>query len=97
MCLPVAQPLFLLLPLLEKSSSHFVSREQLLFEDHHFNALQSCANLKLDLVCDVKSAGDDSYYKLNPQKLEAWLKSKVLRTQEVLCSRRIAGSHQVGC
>jgi hypothetical protein len=89
------QPIFLLLPLLEASASHFTGQEQLLSENPQFHALRGCANLNLGLVCEVKQAGDEEYFKLSPPKLEAWLKSRVARVQAVLNSRRIAGSHLV--
>lgn len=90
------QPVFALLPLLEASSSHFCSREQLLSENQQFHALWACRQLDLDLVCDVKQAGGDSYFKLNSNKLLAWLRSRVERIVTALVANSVAGCETVG-
>ena len=89
------QPIFLLLPLLEASASHFTSRQQLLSENPQFHALQECRNLDLRWVCEVKVAGDEAYYKLNTEKLNNWLKGRVARLQAVLDAQNICGSNLV--
>lgn len=62
-------------------------------ENVHFNALSMCTQLNLTHVCDTKVAGDESYFKLNPAKLLAWLKTRVERVLRTLSTRNIAGSN----
>ena len=87
--------MFVLLPVLEASASHFTSKDQLLSENRELNALRVCKNLDLSIVCEEKEAGGDKYYKLDKQKLMSWLKTRVARVRAVLKSQRICGAERV--
>jgi len=73
-------PLFLILPLLEKSSSMFCDAEQLCeaFNDTQLSAYLSPAiKSQLPCICENKEAGGELYYRLSEERTIAWLKCKV--------------------
>ncbi|CAK0787484.1 hypothetical protein CVIRNUC_010704 [Coccomyxa viridis] len=100
LCTPV-DPLFLALPLLESSRMQaageqgvFCEAEQLLQREDNPSHAQLAELLQgsFSLLCDVKSAGGDEYFRLNDEKVLAWLrcKVKVLRNSLVDSSNSFA-------
>jgi len=102
-------PLFLLLPLLEKnrkqtseSAGYFCEKDQILTED--FEAYPGYAHflewptLPLGLVCDTKDAGGGRvYYRLDNSKVVKWLQAKVHKMKAHLAaSPDLAGSLRGG-
>ncbi|KAK3699391.1 hypothetical protein QZH41_018562, partial [Actinostola sp. cb2023] len=73
-------PIFLCLPYLQNNSQKFRTLDQLLMDDKYpsISQLLSCMNSDtLSSVCDCKGDDDLQAYRLNEDKLTAWLKAKV--------------------
>ncbi|CAL8467533.1 g7071 [Coccomyxa elongata] len=92
LCTPV-DPLFLALPVLESSRNKgdgnegvFTERDELLrTEECPINAqLAELLRESFTNICDVKQSGDISYYRLNDEKVLAWLRCKLRRLRGAL-------------
>jgi len=88
MATPV-DPLFLLLPLLEAARSRSESKPDGVFVDiaealvdDRYPALEVLAHLthskgQLDCICEKKTLGSNSYYRLQDERVHTWLDLKV--------------------
>jgi len=82
-------PLFLILPYLTKFSQKFRTLEQLLLDEGHpsISRLTGCLTSEETLnICDVKVDDDLQVYRLNNDKVIAWLKAKVEQTADSVSS-----------
>eukprot|EP00884_Botryococcus_braunii_P020697 jgi/Botrbrau1/7310/Bobra.247_3s0005.1 len=88
-------PIFIALPILEAnrgqkkgSDGAFRNAEEAMHTDDFpdFGRVAPLALPYLACVCDVKDAAGDTYYRLNNDKVLAWLRIKVDRTCKGLCA-----------
>ena len=83
-------PLFLVLPLLEKASQNYSPLDQILAspEMPHVVKLRHCRYLELAHLCDVSDAmgPDMPLYRMNEAKVITWLRRKVQRLTETLAA-----------
>uniref|UniRef100_A0A8D8FE27 Ribonuclease H2 subunit B n=1 Tax=Culex pipiens TaxID=7175 RepID=A0A8D8FE27_CULPI len=92
-------PLFLVIPYLEKScTSKAVPLDQFLVDDEfpHTTKLVNVlsAGAQLSMIADEKKAGDIRAYKFNEEKVMDWLKRKCTRLEKALgAERKFARSH----
>jgi hypothetical protein len=93
---------FLILPFFEKDGSKYRPLDQIItaVEGCDRISLENCANWNLSEICDINDKlGDDMIlYRINMEKVLAWLRNKVTRTVEVLYKQRkqkVAESLQV--
>ncbi|KAK2075807.1 hypothetical protein QBZ16_001548 [Prototheca wickerhamii] len=83
-------PLFILLPALEKAAGRGYCDSEAIVEGLGPLALAVPAlrRAKFDAVCETKTAGDLSFYLLNKTKAMLWLEGKVAATKEGLKQQR---------
>lgn len=71
----------------KQNEGMFCGVDQIFFSQEHVDlARLICFQPSLACVCDVKEAGGDMYYRLNDERLLAWLRCKVSQTQAALIS-----------
>ena len=81
-------PLFLVLPLLEKASQNYSPLDQILAspEMPHIAKLRQCRHLELAHLCDVSDVmgPDMPLYRMNEAKVVTWLRRKMKRLTQAL-------------
>ena len=87
--------LFIILPLLEKSQRRGFVPLSDLFDDANagpqLRLLLEPSKDHLGAVCDVKEAGDESYYRLNDDRVVAWIMIKIRVAEEALDEGGVLG------
>lgn len=79
-------PLFCALALLEHrrkgADNMFQSLDDMLHSDHIPNFRKLCSPAQAELICEVKRAGDESFYRISDEKVLVWLECKLDNVQK---------------